>query len=81
MTHCYWREGGPDFGDVNIMGVVHGTDKDVVLAHKAAIDAHLASVGIPLLYTNVFWGGQSEIKPSEISPVIYREWHRQHRPG
>jgi hypothetical protein len=25
MTHCYWREGGPDFGDVNIMGVVHGT--------------------------------------------------------
>ena len=80
MTHCYWREGGPDFGDVNIMGVVHGTDKDVVLAHKAAIDAHLASVGIPLLYTSVFWGGQSEIKPSEISPVIYREWHRQHQP-
>ncbi|MGB1130888.1 MAG: Lrp/AsnC family transcriptional regulator, partial [Haloferula sp.] len=21
MTHCYWREGGPQFGDVNIMGV------------------------------------------------------------
>lgn len=79
MTHCYWREGGPEFGDVNIMGVVHGTDKEVVLAHKAAIDAHLAKVGIPLLYTNVFWGGQSEIKPSEISPVIYREWHQEHR--
>jgi len=81
MTHCYWREGGPEFGDVNIMGVVHGTDKDVVLAQKAAIDAHLALVGIPLLYTSVFWGGQSEIKPSEISPVIYREWHQQHRPA
>lgn len=80
MTHCYWREGGPDFGDVNIMGVVHGTQKETVLAHKAAIDAHLESVGIPLLYTSVFWGGQSEIKPSEISPVIYREWHKAHDP-
>ncbi len=76
MTHCYWREGGPDFGDVNIMGVVHGTDKDLVLEHKAAIDAHLKSCGIPLLYTNVFWGGHSEIKPSEISPIVYREWHQ-----
>ena len=26
MTHCYWREGGPRFGNVNIRGVVHGTD-------------------------------------------------------
>jgi len=25
-------------------------------------------------YTNVFWGGRSEIKPSEISPFAYREW-------
>lgn len=75
MTHCYWREGGPRFGGVNIMGVVHGTDKDRVLEHKAAIDAHLAEVGIPLEYTNVFWGGRSEIKPSEISPKIYEEFH------
>jgi DNA-binding Lrp family transcriptional regulator len=75
MTHCYWREGGERFANVNIMGVIHGTDKDTVLAHKAAIDQHLADVGIPLLYTNVFWGGRSEIKPSEISPVIYREFH------
>lgn len=81
MTHCYWREGGPDFGDVNIMGVVHGIKKETVLAHKAAIDAHLKKVGIPLLYTSVFWGGQSEIKPSEISPVIYREWHEAHQTG
>jgi DNA-binding Lrp family transcriptional regulator len=80
MTHCYWREGGPDFGNVNIMGVDHGTQKETVLAHKAAIDAHLKKVGIPLLYTSVFWGGQSEIKPSEISPVIYRDWHKAHQP-
>ena len=74
LTHCYWREGGPDFANVNIMAVCHGTEKDRVLAHKAAIDAHLLSVGIPADYTNVFWGGRSEIKPSEISPFIYREW-------
>lgn len=75
MTHAYWREGGPRFGGVNIMGVVHGTDKDRVLEHKAAIDAHLAEVGVPVEYTNVFWGGRSEIKPSEISPKIYKEFH------
>jgi hypothetical protein len=74
MTHAYWREGGPEFSNVNIMGVSHGTDKDRVLAHKAAIDQHLASVGVPVEYTNVFWGGRSEIKPSEISPLAYRDW-------
>jgi DNA-binding Lrp family transcriptional regulator len=42
LTHAYWREGGPDFADVNIMAVAHGTEKPTVLAHKAAIDAHLA---------------------------------------
>jgi hypothetical protein len=76
MTHAYWREGGPEFGNVNVMGVAHGTDKAVVLAHKKAIDEHLASVGIPVTYTNVFWGGRSEIKPSEISPFAYAEWCR-----
>lgn len=78
MTHAYWREGGPEFKNVNIMGVAHGTEKDRVLAHKAAIDAHLASCGIPVSYTNVFWGGRSEIKPSEISPKIHREWMAQY---
>ncbi|HEY8750573.1 MAG TPA: hypothetical protein VIM11_21495, partial [Tepidisphaeraceae bacterium] len=71
MTHAYWREGGPEFGNVNVMGVAHGTDKDLVMAHKKAIDAHLEAVGIPVSYTNVFWGGRSEIKPSEISPFAY----------
>jgi hypothetical protein len=74
MTHAYWREGGEEFKYVNIMGVCHGTEKDRVLAHKAAIDAHLAECGIPVSYTNVFWGGRSEIKPSEISPKVHREW-------
>lgn len=78
MTHAYWREGGPEFKNVNVMGVAHGTDKKLVLAHKAAIDAHLESIGIPVLYTNVFWGGRSEIKPSEISPKIHREWLAQY---
>ncbi len=74
LTHCYWREGGPEFRNVNIMAVAHGTEKDAVLAHKRAIDEHLAAVGIPVTYTNVFWGGRSEIKPSEISPFAYRDW-------
>src|SRR5438552_4509056 len=76
MTHAYWREGGPEFRNVNIMGVAHGTDRPVVLAHKQAIDEHLKNCGIPVQYTNVFWGGRSEIKPSEISPFVYREWCR-----
>ncbi|MEM7625270.1 MAG: Lrp/AsnC family transcriptional regulator [Planctomycetota bacterium] len=74
MTHAYWREGGPEFSDVNIMGVSHGTEKEKVLAHKAAIDQHLEEAGIEVSYTNVFWGGKSEIKPSEISSIAYRQW-------
>ena len=76
MTHAYWREGGPEFKNVNIMGVAHGLDKGVLLAHKAAMDAHLKSIGIPVGYTNVFWGGRSEIKPSEIAPTAYRDFCR-----
>ncbi|HEV8218110.1 MAG TPA: hypothetical protein VGP95_19795, partial [Gemmatimonadaceae bacterium] len=77
LTHAYWREGGPEFANVNIMAVAHGTDKPTVLAHKAAIDAHLAAIGMPVLYTNVFWGGRSEIKPSEIAPAAYERWCRE----
>ena len=77
LTHAYWREGGPEFRNVNVMAVAHGTDKDLVLAHKAAIDEHLKSCGIPVSYTNVFWGGRSEIKPSEISPFAYEDWCRR----
>ncbi len=76
MTHAYWREGGPEFNNVNVMGVAHGMEKDQVLAHKQAIDSHLASIGIDVSYTNVFWGGRSEIKPSEISPMAYEQFCR-----
>jgi DNA-binding Lrp family transcriptional regulator len=77
MTHAYWREGGPEFHHVNIMGVAHGMEKPLVMAHKEAIDRHLAACGIPVSYTNVFWGGRSEIKPSEIAPAAYRNWRRK----
>jgi len=76
MTHAYWREGGPDFKNVNVMGVAHGTEKEMVHKHKVAIDEHLKAIGIPISYTNIFWGGRSEIKPSEIAPIEYEKWCR-----
>jgi DNA-binding Lrp family transcriptional regulator len=77
LTHCYWREAGPEFKNVNIMAVAHGTDKQLLLDHKTAIDRHLQVNTLPVSYTNVFWGGRSEIKPSEISPHIYHDWLAQ----
>lgn len=77
MTHAYWREGGAEFGGVNIMGMAHGEDRDLVRAHKAAIDRHLAEAGIPVSYTSVFWGGRSEVRPSEIAPAAYERWCRE----
>ena len=77
LTHCYWRDGGPELNNVNIMAVAHGENKEQVLAHKAAIDQYLIDSGIGLDYTNTYWGGRAEIKPSEISPVEYRDWARR----
>ena len=77
LTHAYWREGGAEFADVNVMAVAHGTEKRTVLAHKDAIDRHLEEAGIPVSYTNVFWGGRSEIKPSEVLPGEYEAWCRR----
>jgi hypothetical protein len=74
LTHCYWRDAGPDFGNLNIMGVVHGPSREAVLAHKAAIDRNVAAVGITITYSNVLWGDRAEIKPSEISAEAYRRW-------
>ena len=77
-TDCHAAGEVHDF-DPNVwmdFKAVRRTDKNVVLSHKAAIDAHLAEVGIPVSYTNVFWGGRSEIKPSEIAPKAYEEWCR-----
>jgi hypothetical protein len=78
ITHAYWREGGPEFKNVNVMAVAHGMEKERVLAHKAAIDEHVREAGIDFAYTNVFWGGRSEIKPSEITPQAYREFCAVH---
>jgi DNA-binding Lrp family transcriptional regulator len=74
LTHCYWRDGGPELNDVNIFAVAHGENKEQVMAHKAAIDQFLVDSGIGLNYTNVYWGGRAEIKPSEIAPSAYRAW-------
>jgi DNA-binding Lrp family transcriptional regulator len=74
LTHCYWRDGGPELNDVNIFAVAHGENKEQVMAHKAAIDKFLVDSGIGLNYTNVYWGGRAEIKPSEIAPQAYRAW-------
>ncbi len=76
LTHCYWRDAGPELNNVNIMAVAHGENKEDVMAHKAAIDAHIRACGLGLSYSNVYWGSRAEIKPSEISPVAYREWAR-----
>lgn len=77
ITHAYWREAGPEFGNVNVMAVAHGTDKQLLLKHKAAIDANLRSAGIEFGYTTQFWGGRSEIKPSEVLPAAYETWCRE----
>jgi AsnC-like protein len=76
LTHCYWRDAGPELNDVNIMAVAHGQSRNEVLAHKVAIDQHLFRSGIGFTYTNTYWGGRAEIKPSEISPMAYRQWAR-----
>jgi DNA-binding Lrp family transcriptional regulator len=74
LTHAYWRDAGAELNNVNIMAVAHGETKEQVMAHKAAIDRFLVESGIGLDYTNVYWGGRAEIKPSEIAPRAYREW-------
>lgn len=75
MTHCYWRSGGEKaFGGAQIMGVTHAPTPAEVHAHKAAIDAHLAEAGIPVLHTAVFRSERADIRPSEIDPVRYAAW-------
>ena len=74
MTHCYWRSGGEKLGNAQIMGVVHSKSREGVLAHKAAIDAHLSACNIPILHSTLFWSERAEIRPSEINPSIYQNW-------
>lgn len=78
MTHCYWRSGaGKTFRGAQIMGVTHAPTMAEVRAHKAAIDAHLAEAGIPVLHTAVFRSERAEIRPSEIAPASYAAWLRE----
>jgi DNA-binding Lrp family transcriptional regulator len=77
LTHCYWREGGPEFGNLNIMGVIHGLEREKVLAHKAAIDDHLRDCGFVVSHSAVLWSVRAEIKPSEIDPGVYEAWCRE----
>lgn len=79
MTHAGRREGGPRFHNVNMMGVAHGLDKDLLLAHKDAIDEHPREAGISIHDMAVSWGGRGEIKPSAISPLARAD--RQRRRG
>ena len=59
LTHCYWREAGTEFKNVNIMAVTHGTDKRLLVEHKAAIDQHLRARDIPVSTQTCFWGGRN----------------------
>ena len=78
MTHCYWRSGGEKaFGGAQIMGVAHAASAETLRAHKVAMDAYLASQGIPLLHTAAFLSERAEIRPSEISPAAYAPWREQ----
>ncbi len=81
MTHCYWRSGGASFGGAQIMGVVHATSRERVLEHKAAIDRYLAEQGVPVQHTAVFWSDRSEVRPSELSPRLYRDWWARYGEG
>jgi hypothetical protein len=59
------------------MGVAHGTTNSSSSRTSrrwtiTSRDRH------PVSYTNVFWGGRSEIKPSEISPIAYRAFCASH---
>ena len=45
---------------------------------KAAIDAHLAACGIPVLHTAIFRSEKAAINPSEIDPVRYSDWLKRY---
>ena len=79
MTHCYWRSGGEKLGGAQIMGVIHGSSKQNVLDHKAAIDAHLAQQNIPIKKTFIYWSQRAEIRPSEINPRHYHHWLQKYQ--
>ena len=67
---CVLARRRPEFHNVNVMGVAHGLDKEPrARAQGGDRRAPTRSRHRRFGYTNVFWGGRSEIKPSEISPL------------
>src|SRR5256714_3986903 len=46
LTHCYWREAGPEFRNVNIMAGAPGTRKKLLPQHKRALARQLQGVRI-----------------------------------
>ena len=78
MTHVYWRAGAGSFAAANLWGMAHGLNRDLLLRHKTAIDLHLENVGLPAMFTNVFWSLRSVVRPSEILSSRYQEWAARH---
>src|SRR5438552_8806293 len=79
LTHCYWREAGSEFKNVNIVAVAHGTDREPHLEHKPALAPHLHSLGIPGSYTSAFCRGRSDSQASESCLQRCRECLAQRR--
>ena len=73
MTHCYWRSGTDVFGGAQIMGMVHATDREGVLMHKAAIDAQLERRGIRVTGTQVMHTVRARVRTSLLDfPAVTR---------
>lgn len=78
LTHAYWREAGPRLGCLNLFGVAHAADRDKLLAHRAAIDAHLFEAGFPLRAVGTYWSERALVRPSALQPAEYEAWYRRH---
>jgi hypothetical protein len=78
LTHAYWRDSGPQLGDLNLFGVAHAPDEEAAEQHKRAIDAHVEEAGIPILRSGIYWSVRSAVRPSQILPSAYEIWCRQH---
>ncbi len=78
LTHAYWREAGPRLGCLNLFGVAQGADRDQLLAHRAAIDAHLIEAGVPLKAVGTYWSERALVRPSALQPAEYESWYKRH---
>ena len=77
MTHCYYRSGAIPFGSPQIMGMVHGSTRAAVCAHKSAIDSALANAGIRVLSSQMHWTVRATVRPSLQDAEAYRHWLAQ----